>query len=281
VNRSTAVTANARDALDTPAARRIAMDALKRLATQRAVGDINYGDIAVEAGLPWQTVKRLLGPRETLPALLEGDVPEPVDTRDRILESAARVFARKSFQGASLDEVAADAGLTKGAVYWHFKSKNDLFFALLDSRFQREHDEHLPEAMAQEAAHQDPKEGLKALLGNVVARIKQDPDWPRLFLEIMGQTREPEISGRLATAYQASYRMSAELIERQHAARGQTPPASPALLATIWGALMDGLIIAWLVNPDQIDLEALMPQIVDVLWRGLDPAAAHPTPQQD
>jgi TetR/AcrR family acrAB operon transcriptional repressor len=281
VKRSAVPSPDIAETLDIHAARRRAMDALSTLAGRKPVEEINYGDIGAEAGLPWQTVKRLLGPRENLPALLEGDAPEPVDTRDRILESAARVFARKSYQGASLDEVAADAGLTKGAVYWHFKSKNDLFFALLDSRFQREYDEHLPEAMAEEAAHTDPKDGLKALLGNVLARVKEDPDWPRLFLEFMGQARDPEVGGRLAAAYQASYRISAELIERQHAARGQTPPASPALLATLWGALMDGLIIAWLVSPDQIDLDTLMPQIVDVLWRGLDPASSRPRSPQD
>lgn len=265
---------DAADPIDIAATRRRALDAFKAVAARKPAAEVNYGDIAAEAGLPWQTVKRLLGPRENLPALLEGDVPEPIDTRDRILESAARVFARKSYQGASLDEVAADAGLTKGAVYWHFKSKNDLFFALLDSRFRYEYDEHLPEALAQDARYADPKEGLKAMLGGVLERVRQDPDWPRLFLEFIGQARDSEVSARLAEAYQASYRMSAELFERQHAARKQLPPGDSELMAITWSALMDGLIIAWLVNPDRIDLDALMPRIVDLLWQGLAPRNA-------
>ncbi|WP_374352655.1 TetR/AcrR family transcriptional regulator [Chitinimonas sp.] len=260
--------------LDATAARRKAMAAFKTVAERKPAAEVNYGDIAAEAGLPWQTVKRLLGPRENLPALLDGDVPEPIDTRDRILASAARVFSRKSYLGASLDEVAADAGLTKGAVYWHFKSKNDLFFALLDSRFQQEFDEHLPQAMAQDAQYSDPKEGLKALLASVLERVRQDPDWPRLLLEFMSQARDPEVNSRLAAAYQASYGMSAELIRRQHESRGQQPPADPALLAMLWSALMDGLIIAWLVNPQKIDLEQLLPQIIDLLWQGLAPRQA-------
>jgi TetR/AcrR family acrAB operon transcriptional repressor len=276
VNRNLAQPKAPAEALDATEARRRAIAALKSLATRKAVEDVNYGDIAAEAGLPWQTVKRLLGPRESLPSLLDDDAPEPVDTRDRILDSAARVFARKGFLGASLDEVAADAGLTKGAVYWHFSSKNELFFALLDSRFQQEYDEHLPQAMAEDAKFADPKEGLKALLGGILARVRQDPDWPRLFLEILGQTREPEVNERLASAYQASYAMSASLIERQHERRGQTPAADPALLAVFWSALMDGLILAWLVNPEKIDLETLVPRIVDLLWQGLAPRDAAP-----
>lgn len=257
--------------LDAPAARLKALSALRVLSATKPAAEINYGEIAAESGLPWQTVKRLLGAREAFATLLDGGAPEPVDTRDRILESAARVFAQKSFQGASLDEVAADAGLTKGAVYWHFKSKSDLFFALLDSRFQTEFDEHLPEALAKESANADPKAGLKALLGSVLDRVKHDPDWPRLFLEFMGQAREPEIRERLAGFYAQSWRMSADLITHQHRLRGQTPPADPELMAIFWSALMDGLILAWQLNPERIQLDTLMPRMVDMLWRGLDP----------
>ncbi|GLR13059.1 hypothetical protein GCM10007907_18490 [Chitinimonas prasina] len=258
--------------LDIHEARQRAIAALRQLSQTRPAPEVNYGEIAAEAGLPWQTVKRLLGPREEFTALLEGGGPELVDTRDRILDAAARVFANKSYLGASLDEVAADAGLTKGAVYWHFKSKSDLFFALLDSRFQQEYDEHLPAALARDAAHTDPKDGLKELLGGVVDRVKQDPDWPRLFLEFMGQARDPDVRNRLATAYQDSWRMSAGLIAHQHQLRGQQPPADPELLAIFWSALMDGLIMAWLVNPERIQLDSLMPRMVDMLWHGLAPA---------
>src|SRR5438477_12871049 len=59
-------------------------------------------------------------------------------TRQHLLEAAAMVFARDGFQGSSLDEVAATAGFTKGAVYSNFRSKDDLFLALLDDRIDRQ-----------------------------------------------------------------------------------------------------------------------------------------------
>ena len=59
-------------------------------------------------------------------------------TRRHLLEAAAVVFAAKGFHGATLDEVAAAAGFTKGAVYSNFKSKDDLFLALLDDRSERQ-----------------------------------------------------------------------------------------------------------------------------------------------
>ena len=56
-------------------------------------------------------------------------------TRACLMRSAAKVFARRGLQQASIDEVAEDAGFTKGAFYANFKSKEELFLAMLDERF--------------------------------------------------------------------------------------------------------------------------------------------------
>ena len=55
-------------------------------------------------------------------------------TREKLLDAATRVFARRGFAAASLDEVAEEAGLTKGAVYSQFGSKDDLVIALFEER---------------------------------------------------------------------------------------------------------------------------------------------------
>src|SRR5881396_2434576 len=59
-------------------------------------------------------------------------------TRQHLLDAAAIVFTRNGFHGSTLDEVASTAGFTKGAVYSNFKSKDDLFLALLDERIERQ-----------------------------------------------------------------------------------------------------------------------------------------------
>src|ERR1700730_9394536 len=61
-------------------------------------------------------------------------------TRDHLLAAAAQVFADRGFHGASLDEVAAVAGFTKGAVYSNFKNKEGLFLALFKANYDREMD---------------------------------------------------------------------------------------------------------------------------------------------
>src|SRR5580704_16741310 len=56
------------------------------------------------------------------------------ETQARLLEAAEEIFVRDGFEGAQLDEIAATAGRSKGAVYTHFKNKEDLFLALFEHR---------------------------------------------------------------------------------------------------------------------------------------------------
>jgi AcrR family transcriptional regulator len=56
------------------------------------------------------------------------------DAREALLEAALEVFAERGYRDASVDDIAARAGYSKGAVYWHFSSKDDLFFALWEER---------------------------------------------------------------------------------------------------------------------------------------------------
>src|SRR5688500_12124271 len=55
---------------------------------------------------------------------------DALETRHRILDTAARVFLKKGTARTSLDDIAAAAGVTRGAIYWHFKNKIDLFDAM-------------------------------------------------------------------------------------------------------------------------------------------------------
>jgi AcrR family transcriptional regulator len=62
-------------------------------------------------------------------------------THRRLLDAAERVFLKMGYQGATLDSIAADAGFTKGAVYWHFDSKEALFLELLATGMKRNADD--------------------------------------------------------------------------------------------------------------------------------------------
>src|SRR5437588_1555823 len=56
------------------------------------------------------------------------------EARDELLAAALRVFARRGYRQAGVDEIAAAAGYSKGALYWHFSGKDELLLALLEER---------------------------------------------------------------------------------------------------------------------------------------------------
>lgn len=198
------------------------------------------------------------------------DTPTPDATRARILEAAARVFARKGFRAASLDAVAADAGLTKGAIYWHFRSKNDLFRALLEHKFAR-HTADVPEDLRAAIATGDAQRAASGMLRAALARLQADPDWPRLYLEFIGQARDPQIREELARLRREGLRLAAEYVRAMQQA-GLAPADRDAdTAATFWNALFDGLLLGWVVDPDGTDLDTLVERIVAMLWPGLAP----------
>ncbi|MFZ5724713.1 MAG: TetR/AcrR family transcriptional regulator [Pseudomonadota bacterium] len=211
---------------------------------------------------------------------LEPPIPAPGDaaaltpaaaaTRARILEAAGRVFARKGFQAASLDEVARDIGLTKGAIYWHFRSKSDLFFALLDHKFQQ-NTAPVPDELRAAASTADPRQALTMLLKANFARLRAEPDWPRLYLEFIAQARDDDVRARLTQFHEASLALIATYVTAMQDAGLAPRDRDPHTAALFWCALFDGLLLAWIVDP-ATDLDAQVERIIDLLWQGIAPA---------
>ncbi len=121
-------------------------------------------------------------------------------TRACLMESAASVFARRGLQQASIDEVAEDAGFTKGAFYANFKNKEELFLAMLDERFAKRI-EDIERAIAGEGSAAD-----KAQRGGdeFVRQLAADREWERLFFEFSAYAaRDEEFREELVTRYRA------------------------------------------------------------------------------
>jgi AcrR family transcriptional regulator len=101
-------------------------------------------------------------------------------TRGRLLRAAFNVFATRGYTRATIDLIAEAAGLSKGAVYFHFSSKEDIFLAVLWSRLQSE------EHQLQIAVQAQRNQPLEPLLRQVIAYLWLDPrdaTWPPLLIE--------------------------------------------------------------------------------------------------
>jgi AcrR family transcriptional regulator len=188
-------------------------------------------------------------------------------TRSELIDAAGRVFARRGLERASVDEVAADAGFTKGAVYANFASKEELFLEMLDARFARRMEE-LDRALSQ---HDDPDAQAHAASADFMAHLKSDPEWERLFFEAaLHASRNPEFGRRLASRYAAVRARMAAIIERRLTALGIEPAVPVERIALMLFAMANGVAFERLVEPDAVpdDLLGSMTELVARAARG-------------
>ena len=177
-------------------------------------------------------------------------------TRQHLLDAAAIVFARNGFHGSTLDEVAATAGFTKGAVYSNFKSKDDLFLELLNDRVDRQFAvvSEILESGSHDAAEQFPR--IREILRS--DRFFWDESFVTLWLEfVLYARRNPEAHAKLVTSAQRSRALVTALIEHEYATVGVRPNYPTSDLAEISLALFNGLGIDRLVNPSSITEQTL------------------------
>jgi AcrR family transcriptional regulator len=170
-------------------------------------------------------------------------------TRRCLLESAGRVFARRGLTQASVDEVAADAGFTKGAVYANFASKEELFLEMLDVRFSRRLEE-----MDRALSTDEPPEVQARVAGRDFAVfLAGDPDWRRLFFEAaLHASRDAAFRAKLQAHYARMRARMAALLEARSAAGGFDPGVPFDQLATMVFAMANGIGFEQLVEPEAV-----------------------------
>jgi len=187
------------------------------------------------------------------------------ETRTRLLDAAERVFLRRGLQGSSVEEIAAEAGFTRGAFYSNFKSKDELFVELLQDRVYRQYAQMAEQAQEQPGT---PRERLRWGIERVRdVQRGEDGAWLfRLWLECLTQaTRDEEFRKLAATFWSGNRQLLAEGIKETFEEIGSEPPLSPKQIATAMIALDVGLAVQHLVDPDEAPLEDYVP-LFDLLF---------------
>lgn len=187
------------------------------------------------------------------------------ETRQRLLSAAERVFLRRGLQGSSVEEIAAEAGFTRGAFYSNFKSKDELFVELLQDRVYRQY-----AAMAEQAQEQPgtPRERLRWGIERVRDLQKEEGgSWLfRLWLECLTQAaRDPEFRKLAATFWSGNRGLLAEQTKETFNEVGRKPPLPTEQIATAMIALDVGLAVQHLVDPEEAPLDLYVP-LFDLLF---------------
>jgi TetR/AcrR family acrAB operon transcriptional repressor len=194
---------------------------------------------------------------------------EAAVTREQLLDAAERVFREQGVTSASLGEVASAAGVTRGAVYWHFRDKADLLAALCERAT-------LPLDVMSETScgcERDPWCMLRTMAVAALTHLARDARAQAMFQLVFQNCGS---ASELAPLASTQVRERGACLERTQQlvqdaiAAGQLPPdTDAALVAQSLHAYVMGLMQAWVQNPSAYDLAAAAPALVDALLAGL------------
>jgi TetR/AcrR family acrAB operon transcriptional repressor len=198
---------------------------------------------------------------------------EALATRHRLLDAAERLFHRDGVSATSLADIAREAGVTRGAIYWHFTDKADLFDAMMSRVILP-----MEGGAARPLPGDDPLQAVRAEFMDVLRRTVDDPQVQRVFdiathrVEYVGElqaVRERAVAAH--TDWLARMEQSLRLAMRQ-GRLGRRMPARAAAIGL--HALIAGLLRTWLLDPQSFDLMTVGRQTLDAYLAGL----ALPTP---
>jgi AcrR family transcriptional regulator len=187
------------------------------------------------------------------------------ETQARLLAAAEEVFVRDGFEGAQLDEIAATAGRSKGAVYTHFKSKEDLFLALFEHRTRT----YIEALIASLRKCTSRKQSLEAFREFYVGLVR-DRIWPILTLEFkLYALRHPGSKERLRKAFEMSKATSDRGLDEQMFGqlKGEQK-ADHELSLMALGPIVSGMILESHFEPEILSekgLRRILGRIFDAL----------------
>lgn len=202
-------------------------------------------------------------------------------TRERLLDAAEETFCRLGVAGTTLDDVARAAGVTRGAVYWHFSGKTELFRALCErSAPPLEH--LLEEAAARK--HEDPLGVIEQALSDAMSAVS-GCSHTRAVLEILLSRSEtpvqPDGGQPCLRDSECNVIASLERLLKQAIATGQLPKDADARLGALAiNAFISGLVRQWVVDESSYDLAEVGPRLVRVMLEGLRAAPPRRTPSR-
>jgi TetR/AcrR family acrAB operon transcriptional repressor len=190
---------------------------------------------------------------------------ESLETRSLILDTAERVFAEQGVSRTSLADIAAAAGLTRGAIYWHFKNKADVFTAMVDRVSLPI--EGLFAEVVDNPQHPDPLGELRAACLSILQSLVRNEQRRRVFDVLYHKCELTADMGPVMQRQQECLKDCTSRIRRilQRAVeRGQLPVGlNIARADTMLHALVSGLMGNWLFSPESFDLEGEAENLLD------------------
>ena len=187
-----------------------------------------------------------------------------------LLDAAERVFFDNGVGATTLNDIARAAGLTRGAIYWHFKDKNDLLQAMF-ARAMLPMDAMLTELVG--TGQDAPLQALRAMCVQALTNLAQSPDQQRVFSIMFLKCEYTPPMEEILDEKHAKRDECLEQVRRvlhRAVANGSLPPDTDVAMANqVLNNFMAGTMREWLLAPQAYKLDACAPAMVDMLMAGL------------
>ena len=187
------------------------------------------------------------------------------ETHNRILEAAYRLFSQEGYDATGVAELCAAAGVSKGAFYHHFPSKQAVFLALLESWL-----DHLDKAFAVARQSAPSVEQAVVSMAGMAGSVMRSADvHPIILLEFWMQAyREPAVWQAAIAPYRRYQHYFARMVE-DGIADGSLRPVEPDLAGRVLVSLALGLLMQAVFDPQAMDLAQESRQSLEILMHGL------------
>ena len=184
-------------------------------------------------------------------------------TRERILEAAEKLFAEKGFHETAMDEIVRAAKVSKGGVYFHFPSKEELFFALLDKladALQREVQREI-------ARRRGAVSKVQGALEVVLRKLTSQRHLAQIILR-QGHGLGPSFERKRLEIYSRFARLIKEYLD-EALTEGSIPPINTEITAYAWLGAINELVLRWIYTGQPDPLTQTRPALQELFLHSI------------
>lgn len=191
------------------------------------------------------------------------DVSE--ERREHIVESAMKVVAEKGFAKTRMDDVAAESGLSKGLLYWYFKSKEEIIVAISDLLFGAEFRKMENLAFEGQSARESLQDFLEIFIADLRGMLKVTP----VIYEFYALAFR---NATVRTAMQSYLRRFVSILEpivQRGIDSGEFAPGDAREITLTIGSTLEGTLLLWAYDPEMVQAEEQLRAGMALLIKGL------------
>lgn len=188
--------------------------------------------------------------------------------RQQILEAAMACFSRKGYYPSTMDDIAAELSFSKALIYYYFKTKRDIFLAILENWVQESTNAWEMMFSSEDEITTQLRRGLEYGIQLLI----QSKDLSRIEFEFYAETgRDDEVRQAIQSVF-AKFRTEFKNLLEAGIANGEFRLVNTEALSAVLFGTYEGLAIQAAVDPDMLDWSAVLESLFDMTMQGISPS---------